>query len=38
MALYFGAGIDGKIILEWVSGKLSGKVRAAFIWLRIGTQ
>jgi hypothetical protein len=29
--------IDGKIILEWILGKLGGKVWTGFIWLRIGT-
>jgi hypothetical protein len=30
-------GIDGKVILEWVLGKLGGKVWIGFIWL-IGTR
>jgi hypothetical protein len=30
-------GIDGRIILEWISGKYSGKLWTGFILLRIGT-
>jgi hypothetical protein len=30
-------GIDGKIILEWILEKQSGKVWTGCIWLRIGT-
>jgi hypothetical protein len=30
-------GIDGKIILEWILGKLDGKVLTGCIWLRMGT-
>jgi hypothetical protein len=29
-------GVDGRIILEWISGK-QGETWAGFIWLRIGT-
>jgi len=29
--------IDGRIILEWILGKHSGKVWTGYIWLRIGT-
>jgi len=29
-------GIDGKIIIEWILGKKSGKVWTEGIWLRIG--
>jgi hypothetical protein len=28
--------VDGKIILEWVTGKQGGKVWIGFIWIRIG--
>jgi hypothetical protein len=28
---------NGKIILEWIVGKLDGEVWTGFIWLRIGT-
>jgi hypothetical protein len=28
-------GIDGRIILEWLSGKQGGKVWTACTWLRI---
>jgi hypothetical protein len=30
-------GEDGKITLEWILGKWSGKLWTGFIWLRIGT-
>jgi hypothetical protein len=30
-------GIHGRIILEWILGKLDGKVWTGCIWLRIGT-
>jgi hypothetical protein len=30
-------GIDGRIILECIVRKQSGKIWAGFIWLRIGT-
>jgi hypothetical protein len=30
-------GIDGRIVLEWILGKLGGKVWTVCIWLRIGT-
>jgi hypothetical protein len=30
-------GVDGKIILEWILGKLGGKMWTGCIWLRIGT-
>jgi hypothetical protein len=30
-------GIDEKITLEWISGKLSGKVWDGIMWLRIET-
>jgi len=30
-------GVVGKIILEWVLGKLGGKGWTGFIWLRTGT-
>jgi hypothetical protein len=30
-------GVDGKITLEWILGKYSGKVWTGFIWLSIGT-
>jgi len=30
-------GMDGKITLQWVLGKQSGKIWNRFIWLRIGT-
>jgi hypothetical protein len=30
-------GIDGKIILELILGKLGGKVRSGCMWLRKGT-
>jgi len=30
-------GIDGKIILGWISGKHSEKVWTGCIWLRTGT-
>jgi hypothetical protein len=30
-------GVDGRIILEWISGKQDRKVWTGFIWLRIGT-
>jgi hypothetical protein len=30
--------INGRIILEWILGKLGGKVWTEFIWLRIGTR
>jgi hypothetical protein len=30
-------GIDGKIMLEWIFRKESGKLWTVFIWLRIGT-
>jgi hypothetical protein len=30
-------GIDGRIILEWILGKLDRKVWTGFIWLRIET-
>jgi hypothetical protein len=29
--------IDGKIILEWILGKLGGKLWTGCIWLRIWT-
>jgi hypothetical protein len=29
-------GIDGKIILEWMLGKLFRNLLTGFIWLRIG--
>jgi hypothetical protein len=29
--------IDVRIILEWISEKLCGKVWAGCIWLRVGT-
>jgi hypothetical protein len=29
-------GIDGKIILEWILGKYSGRMWTGCIWLRIG--
>jgi hypothetical protein len=29
--------VDGRIILEWISGKWGGKVWNGFIWLRTGT-
>jgi hypothetical protein len=29
--------VDGRIILEWISGKLCGKVWTGFIWLRMDT-
>jgi hypothetical protein len=29
--------VDGKIILEWILGKQSGKLWNGCIWLRIGT-
>jgi hypothetical protein len=29
--------VDGKIILEWILGKKSGKVWTGCIWLKIGT-
>jgi len=29
-------GVDVKIILEWILGKLGGRVWTGFIWLRIG--
>jgi hypothetical protein len=28
---------EGKIILDWVLGKLGGRVWTGFIWLRVGT-
>jgi hypothetical protein len=30
-------GINGRIVLEWILGKYSGKVWTGFVWLRIGT-
>jgi len=30
-------GVGGRIMLEWILGKLSGKVWTEFIWLIIGT-
>jgi len=30
-------GVDRKIILEWILGKLGGKLWAGCIWLKIGT-
>jgi hypothetical protein len=30
-------GVDGRIILEWISGEGGGKVWTGFIWLRIET-
>jgi hypothetical protein len=30
-------GVDGKIILEWILGKLGRRVWTGFIWLGIGT-
>jgi hypothetical protein len=30
-------GKDGKIILEWILGKLDGKMLIGCIWLRTGT-
>jgi len=30
-------GVDGKIILEWILGKLGKKACTGFIWLRMGT-
>jgi hypothetical protein len=32
-----GLSIDGRIILEWILEKQSGKVCTGFIWLRKGT-
>jgi hypothetical protein len=29
-------GVDGKIILDWILGKLGGKVWTGFMWFRIG--
>jgi hypothetical protein len=29
--------LDGKITLEWISGKYSGKIWTGCTWLRIGT-
>jgi hypothetical protein len=29
-------GIDGRIILEWISGKKGERVQTGCIWLRIG--
>jgi hypothetical protein len=29
--------VDGKIILELISGKLCGSLWTGFVWLRIGT-
>jgi hypothetical protein len=29
--------VDGKTILEWILGKLGGRVWSRFIWLRAGT-
>jgi len=31
------AGVDGRIILEWISGKWYGKVWTGCIWLRTGS-
>jgi hypothetical protein len=28
--------VDGRIILEWMLGKLGGRIWSGFIWLRIG--
>jgi hypothetical protein len=28
--------VDGTIILEWILGKLGGKMWTGFIWFRIG--
>jgi hypothetical protein len=30
-------GVDGKIILEWMLGKLGAKMWTGFVWLRLGT-
>jgi hypothetical protein len=30
-------GVGGKLILEWILGKLEGKVCTGIIWLTIGT-
>jgi hypothetical protein len=30
-------GVDRKIILEWILGKLSRKMWMGFMWLRIAT-
>jgi hypothetical protein len=30
-------GVDGRIILEWILGKLGGKMWTGCIWIRIGT-
>jgi hypothetical protein len=29
-------GLDGKIILEWILGKICGKAWIECVWLRIG--
>jgi hypothetical protein len=29
-------GVDGRVILEWILGKVGGMVLTAFFWLRIG--
>jgi hypothetical protein len=30
-------GIDGRIILDWILGRLVKRVRSGFTWLRTGT-
>jgi hypothetical protein len=30
-------GVDGRIMLEWILGKLGEEVSTGFIWLRVGT-
>jgi hypothetical protein len=30
-------GVDGKVMLEWISGKQGGNMWTECIWLRIGT-
>jgi hypothetical protein len=30
-------GVEGTVILKWILGKLCGKLRTRFIWLRIRT-
>jgi hypothetical protein len=30
-------GVDGRIIFEWILGKLVGRLRTGFIWLSIGS-